>query len=87
VMRMPSSLFTLPGQDTVDAKTTMLRDLARFELRAGVGNRHTDVEAYNNAGIDAAHIFIKLPEFQSEVQNDLDAQRAIGVPEYVGMPM
>ena len=87
IMRMPSALFTLPGQDTVEAKTTLLHDVARFDLRAGVGNRHTDVEAYNNAGIDAAHIFIKLPEFQSEVQNDLDAKRAIGVPDYLGMPM
>jgi len=60
---------------------------ARFMLLAGVGNRHTDVEAYTNAGLDAAHIFIKLPEFSSEVQSDLDNGRATGIDQYVAMPM
>jgi hypothetical protein len=86
-VRMPSSLVTIPGQDTVDAKTSMLADLAGFDLLAGVGNRHTDVEAYTNAGIDPQHIFIKLPEFEEELTDDLAAQRAIRIDQYVAMPM
>jgi len=86
-IRMPSAIITIPGGDTVDAKTSMLRDLAGFELEAGVGNRHTDVEAYTNAGIDPDHIFIKLPEFMDELATDLDTKRATGIEQYVAMPM
>lgn len=84
---MPSSLITLPGGDTIDAKTAMLADLAPFDVLAGVGNRHTDVAAYSNAGIAADHIYIKLPEFEAEVSNDLTQGKAVGIDAYVGMPM
>lgn len=86
-VRMPSAIITIPGEDTVEAKTSMLGDLASFELLAGVGNRHTDVEAYTNAGIDAQHIYIKLPEFMEELATDLSTNRATGIEQYVAMPM
>jgi phosphatidate phosphatase PAH1 len=86
-LRMPSAIVTIPGADTVEAKTAMLEDLAGFELVAGVGNRHTDVEAYTNAGLDPAHIFIKLPEFESELSDDLATGRATRIDEYAAMPM
>ncbi|HTL39134.1 MAG TPA: hypothetical protein VL326_38655, partial [Kofleriaceae bacterium] len=86
-LRMPSAIITIPGQDTVEAKTSMLGDLAGFDLLAGVGNRHTDVEAYTNAGIDPQHIFIKLPEFESELTDDLAQARATRIDQYIAMPM
>ena len=87
-VRMPSAIVTLPGgDDTIEAKTAMLGHLAGFKLLAGVGNRHTDVEAYTNAGLDGAHIFIKLPEFNDEVANDLATGRATGIEQYMTMPM
>jgi phosphatidate phosphatase PAH1 len=86
-VRMPPAIITVPGEDTIEAKTAMLGDLAGFELLAGVGNRHTDVEAYTNAGIPADHIFIKLPEFESELTNDLAQNRATRIDQYIAMPM
>jgi phosphatidate phosphatase PAH1 len=86
-LRLPSSLITIPGEDTVEAKTSMLDDLAAFDILAGVGNRHTDVEAYTDAGVAADHIFIKLPEFSEEVATDISQRKAVGVDAYVGMPM
>jgi len=86
-LRMPSAIITIPGQDTVEAKTSMLGDLASFELLAGVGNRHTDVEAYTNAGLDPQHIFIKLPEFEEELTDDLAQARATRIDQYIAMPM
>jgi phosphatidate phosphatase PAH1 len=87
-MRLPSAIITLPGgEDTIEAKTAMLGDLAGFKLLAGVGNRHTDIEAYTNAGLDAAHIFVKLPEFMDEVETDLATGRATGIEQYIAMPM
>ncbi|HUS30749.1 MAG TPA: hypothetical protein VMZ53_19700 [Kofleriaceae bacterium] len=86
-LRMPTSIITVPGEDTIEAKTSMLGDLAGFTLLAGVGNRHTDVEAYTNAGLDPQHIFIKLPEFESELTDDLATGRATRIDQYLAMPM
>lgn len=65
----------------------MLGTLAGFKLLAGVGNRHTDVEAYTNAGLAPDHIFIKLPEFESELTDDLAQARATRIDQYIAMPM
>lgn len=85
-LRMPSSLITIPGDDTVEAKSRALAELAPFALEAGLGNRHSDVTAYTNAGLPADRIFIKLPEFEEEVAADLAASKAVGIDDYAQLP-
>lgn len=85
-LRMPSSLITIPGDDTVEAKARALAELLPFALQAGLGNRHSDVTAYTNAGIPANRIFIKLPEFSEEVADDLTAGKAVGIDDYAQLP-
>ena len=53
-----------------------------YDLALGDGNRSTDIDAYLQAGVAADRIFIKLPEYQSEVQAQLDAHEAIGFASY-----
>jgi phosphatidate phosphatase PAH1 len=83
-LRLSPSFVTLPGGDTVDYKTQSMQAIsaAGLAIRAGVGNRATDVTAYANAGVATDRIFIKLPEYQSEVQPELDAHHAIGFMTY-----
>jgi phosphatidate phosphatase PAH1 len=85
-VRMPSSLITIPGDDTVEAKARALAELAPFSLQAGLGNRHSDVMAYTGAGLPADRIFIKLPEYSDEVAADLAAAKAVGVDDYATLP-
>ena len=80
-LRLAASYVTLPGDDTVDFKTRAITDLG-LRVAVGVGNRATDITAYANAGLAGDHIFIKLPEYQSEVQSALDAGQAIGFATY-----
>lgn len=72
----------LPGDDTVNFKVGVLAELAGFDVAIGNGNRATDVEAYQRAGIAAARTFIKLPEFMGEVQTALDRGDAVGILHY-----
>jgi hypothetical protein len=82
-LRLATSFVTLPGSDTVAFKTGVLQTLeTNFDVVAGVGNRDSDIMAYTNAPVAADHIFIKLPEYQSECQADLDAGKAIGFMSY-----
>ena len=83
-VRLSPSFVTLPGGDTVDFKTQALSALsaAGLALSAGVGNRATDIAAYANTHVAADRIFIELPEFQSEVQPQLDAHQAVGFTSY-----
>jgi phosphatidate phosphatase PAH1 len=83
-LRLAASFVTLPGGDTVDFKVQAMQGItdAGFAIEAGVGNRDSDVTAYTDAGVAPERIFIKLPEYQSEVQPDLDAHRAIGFLTY-----
>lgn len=86
-LRMPSSLITIPGDDTVEVKSRALAELTPFSLRAGLGNRHSDVTAYTAAGIAADRIFIKLPEFSDEVADDLTASKAVGIDDYAKLEL
>lgn len=79
---MPSSIITLPGDDTIEFKTSALARLANFSLLAGIGNRATDVAAYTDAGLSADRVFIKLPEFEGELSADLTAGRATSFLDY-----
>ena len=79
---MPSSIITLPGDDTIEFKSSALARLSSFALLAGIGNRATDVAAYTDAGLSSDHIFIKLPEFSEELSADLMAGKATSFLEY-----
>ena len=65
--RMPTSIVTMPGEDTVEFKRTTIQSLSGFDVKAGVGNRASDITAYSEAGLPADRIFIKLPEFTDEI--------------------
>jgi phosphatidate phosphatase PAH1 len=83
-LRLAASFVTLPGDDTVEFKTKAMTDMIAqgASIAIGVGNRATDITAYANAGVAGSQIFIKLPEYQSEVQSALDAGQAIGFAAY-----
>ena len=82
-LRLADSFVTLPGSDTTTFKTSAMHAFGTgLTLAAGVGNRQTDIDAYTAAGVAADRIFIKLPEYQSEVQAALDAHHAIGFMSY-----
>ncbi len=81
-IHLPTSIVTIPGEDTVEFKTAAIADLASFDLVAGIGNRATDVAAYRNNGLPADRIFIKLPEFTDELETDLEAGNATGFDTY-----
>jgi phosphatidate phosphatase PAH1 len=65
--RMPTSIITMPGEDTVEFKRAAIESLAGFDVKAGIGNRASDITAYTEAGLPADRIFIKLPEFTAEI--------------------
>jgi phosphatidate phosphatase PAH1 len=84
-LRLPPAIITLPGDDTVELKSSILASLSAFELIAGLGNRATDVTAYTNAGLPAEQILIKLPEFSDELAADLEAGKATGFDRYAAL--
>ena len=82
-VRLSNSFVTLPGQDTIDYKTSTFTALADgLTIFAGNGNRATDVTAYSNVGLPGSKIFMKLPEYQGELQADLDSGAATGFTSY-----
>jgi phosphatidate phosphatase PAH1 len=81
-MKLPPAIVTLPGADTVDFKRSAIESLAAFDVAAGFGNRGSDVTAYMESGLPADRIFIKLPEFESEVATALAAGSATGFDLY-----
>ena len=80
-LRLAPTLVTLPGAATVDYKAGAMSSLP-LPVTIGVGNRSTDIDAYSRVGVDGGRIFIKLPEFDSEVQSQLDAGAAVGFDSY-----
>lgn len=81
-LKMPTAIVTLPGDETVTLKTTLLMSLAAFDLSAGVGNRASDIAAYTNAGLSPDRIFIKGPEFDDETSADIAAGKATRFTDY-----
>ena len=82
-VRLSDSFITLPGQDTIDYKTQTISALEQgLTIAAGVGNRDSDITAYTATNVAADRIYIKLPEYQSECQADLDAGKAVGFTDY-----
>lgn len=82
IVKLPRSIITMPGEDTIEAKIELLGLLEGFDVLAGIGNRTTDVAAYGAVGLPPDRIFIKLPEFTSELAADLDAGKATKFDEY-----
>lgn len=80
-IRHARSLVVKPGDKTIAFKVSELRALP-MPIHAAIGNRATDVAAYRAAGIPADRIFVKLPEFESELASDLAAKRAIAFTDY-----
>jgi hypothetical protein len=80
-LRLAPSVVTLPGSATVSYKTGQLTGLG-MPIAVGIGNRASDIQAYTNASVAAEQIFIKLPEYQSELQSHLDAGEAVGFQNY-----
>lgn len=86
-IQLASSIVTMPGSSTVAFKRGVTAPLAeRFDIVAAIGNRATDIDAYRDAGITGERIFIKLPEFKSEVKTALDQHEAIGFKTYADLP-
>lgn len=83
-MRLAAEAVTLPGQPTIDFKSDAFAELQDhgFAIGVGIGNRASDITAYTNAGVPAKSIFIKLPEFQSEIAAALTAGEAVGFASY-----
>jgi phosphatidate phosphatase PAH1 len=81
-VRIASGLFVKPGAATVAFKQRVLRGLEGFAVVAGVGNRWSDVAAYEAAGVPAAHIFVKLPEYTKELGAALRSGAAVGFGAY-----
>lgn len=80
-LRLAPSLVTLPGQPTVDYKAGAMRALA-LPVTVGIGNRSTDVQAYQAVGVAGARTFVKLPEYSSELQGALSSGAAVGFTDY-----
>jgi phosphatidate phosphatase PAH1 len=83
-MRLAPSAITLPGDATVAFKAGAMAAIkaAGYDVAVGIGNRASDVAAYAQTGLAGNRVFIKLPEFTSEVQADLTAGRATGFASY-----
>ena len=74
--------FVLPGSATVAYKRETLEALAGYELAVGLGNRASDVEAYQHVDVPAAHTFVKLPEYADELAPVITNGEATGFATY-----
>lgn len=84
-MRLPAPIITIPGADTVEFKREAIESLAAFDVKAGFGNRSSDITAYMEAGLPADRIFIKLPEFTEEIMAAIAAGSATGFELYADL--
>ncbi len=84
-LRLARATLTSPGPHAIRYKVDALRAL-HVPVSAAIGNKRTDVIAYTTAGVPAARIFVKLPEFEAELREDLAAHRAIGFSDYRLLP-
>jgi len=83
-LRLASSFATLPGDATAAFKSHAIEALG-VPVVAAIGNRASDITAYAAAGTAADRIYIKLPEYQSEVQGALAAGEAKGFNDYASL--
>jgi len=83
-MILAASFVTLPGGDTIAFKAQAIEAAtgAGLVIAGGIGNRATDVSAYEKVGLPPARIFIEATEFAHELEADLAAHRATGFTTY-----
>jgi len=82
-LRLSPSFLTLPGGDTVDYKTETLSAIAaKLPVVAGIGNRESDVSAYEAVGIDGAHVWVETSEYADELTGPIGAGLATGFETY-----
>lgn len=86
-LRLAPHLITLPGGDTVDLKAGILEELNETGLAVelGIGNRGSDVSAYQMTGLGGDRVLVKLPEYLDEVEDEIGAGRATGFDHYVDL--
>lgn len=85
-VRLAPAGFLLPGSATVAYKTSTLTALnGGLVVAAGVGNRASDIDAYQASGVAADRIFIELPEYRDEVAPEVAAGRAVGFETYADL--
>ncbi len=83
-LHLAAALLTAPGQPTVDYKAGAMMDMTKEQLtiQVGIGNRQSDIQAYQQNQVPAQHIFVKRPEFDSEIKPLIDAGQAVGFTDY-----
>ena len=81
---MPSALITMPGDDTVEAKSRALAELARSRCKPASAIATRTSRRTRRRHPRADRIFIKLPEFTDEVADDLATAKAVGIDGYAG---
>jgi hypothetical protein len=86
-IRLNEPLVTLPGQATADYKFGVLAAIegAGLSVKVGIGNRATDAQAYDRAGLSGKQVFLKLPEFQSECAPAIASGGAVGFDSYAAL--
>jgi hypothetical protein len=86
-LRLAPHLITLPGGDTVGLKADILEALNETGLavEVGIGNRGSDVSAYQLTGLAGDRVLVKLPEYLDEVAGEIGAGRATGFDHYAAL--
>jgi phosphatidate phosphatase PAH1 len=81
---LSSSIVTLPGDAAVADKLQAIGAITANGLSdsIGLGNRLSDAQAFQQSGLAADRIFMKLPEYQKELQPLLDANAVVRVDDY-----
>lgn len=84
-LRLAPHLITLPGGDTVELKAGILNALnaTGLDVEVGIGNRGSDVSAYQQVQLPGDRVLVKLPEYEDEVAGEIGAGRATGFSSYV----
>jgi len=83
-LRLAPNLITLPGETTVDykANTMIALQSSRLTIAVGNGNRASDAQAYKQVGVATDHIFLKRPEYSSEIDPVIARGDAVGNDSY-----
>jgi phosphatidate phosphatase PAH1 len=80
-LRLARSFVTLPGASTSAYKASAMNHFG-VPIAAGIGNRASDIAAYRELGLRPEQIFIKMPEFTSELEHRLAAGEATPFQSY-----
>ncbi|MBL9009292.1 MAG: hypothetical protein JNJ46_33840 [Myxococcales bacterium] len=83
-LRLAPNLITLPGETTVEYKASTMQAIqaSGVTIAVGNGNRASDAQAYKQIGVATDHIFLKRPEYQTEIDPVIARGDAVGVDSY-----